>query len=217
MRWIHPKKGFLSPGVFIPLFESNGLIYRLDRYVWEETCRYIHEFKEKYGSCVPVSVNISRIDVYDPKLPQILDELIKKYDVDPKELHLEITESAYTREPEQLIAIVDRLRKSGFYIEMDDFGSGFSSLNMLSKLSVDVLKLDMKFLQEGHFTTEDPGILKYIMEISDWMHVPVVAEGVETAEQVEMLKSLKCEYAQGYYYAKPIPAEEFVKYLNQLK
>ena len=96
---------------------------------------------------------------------------------------------------------------------MDDFGSGFSSLNMLSKLSVDVIKLDMKFLQEGHFTKEEPGILKYIMEIADWMKVPVVAEGVETAEQVEMLKSLNCEFAQGYFYAKPAPAEEFGKYL----
>lgn len=215
VRWIHPEKGFLSPGVFIPLFERNGLIYKLDRYVWEETCRIIHGFKVKYGKCVPVSVNISRVDVYDPKLPEILNGLIDKYDLDHTELHLEITESAYARDPGQLIEIVNTLKKSGFIIEMDDFGSGYSSLNMLSNLTVDVLKLDMKFLQEGHFTKEEPGILKYIMEIAKWMRVPVVAEGIETAEQVDMLKSLDCEYAQGYFYSKPLPEADFEKILAE--
>lgn len=215
VRWNHPQKGFLAPGLFVPLFENNGLIYKLDRYVWEETCRFIAYYKKKYGFCVPISVNISRIDVYDPNLPDILLGLIQQYKVEPQELHLEITETAYTREPEQLIEIVNKLKGYGFIIEMDDFGSGFSSLNMLSSLSVDILKLDMKFIQDGNFTKEDPGILKYIMEIAEWLKVQVVAEGAETKEQVEMLKSLNCNYAQGYYYAKPMPQAEFEKHVKQ--
>lgn len=217
VRWKHPKMGFISPALFIPLYEKNGLIYVLDRYVWEETCRILRKWKDKYKREFPISVNLSRVDVYDPRLPEFLDELVKKYEISKNNLHLEITESAYTRDPEQLISIVNMLRGKGFVIEMDDFGSGYSSLNMLTQMPIDILKLDMNLLQQENATKENPGLMKYIMEIAKWMQVPVVAEGVETEEQLEMLADLECEYAQGYYFSKPVSELDFEQYFLENK
>ncbi|MCR5778570.1 MAG: EAL domain-containing protein [Lachnospiraceae bacterium] len=217
VRWKHPKMGFISPALFIPLYEKNGLIYVLDRYVWEETCRILRKWKDKYKKEFPISVNLSRVDVYDPRLPEFLDELVKKYEISKNNLHLEITESAYTRDPEQLISIVNMLRGKGFVIEMDDFGSGYSSLNMLTQMPIDILKLDMNLLQQENATKENPGLMKYIMEIAKWMQVPVVAEGVETEEQLEMLADLECEYAQGYYFSKPVSELDFEQYFLENK
>ena len=212
VRWKHPKMGYISPGLFIPLYEKNGLIYVLDRYVWEETCRILKKWKDEFECEIPISVNLSRVDVYDPRLPEFLMELTQKYDIDNKNLHLEITESAYTRDPEQLINIVGMLRGRGFVIEMDDFGSGYSSLNMLTQMPIDILKLDMNLLQQEKATKANPGLMKYIMEIAKWMQVPVVAEGIETEAQLEMLEYLECEYAQGYYFSKPVSELDFEQY-----
>lgn len=222
VRWNNPERGFMPPDSFIPLFEKNGQIYQVDKFVWEETCRQIREWIDRFGSCVPISVNISRTDVYDPKMPDVISEFVKKYDLDIKQLHLEITESAYMRDPSQLVKIVENLRNRGFVVEMDDFGSGYSSLNMIAGLPIDILKLDMRFLRDDKdggkskdtVNSEKSVLLRSIMDIADWKKVPAIAEGVETKDQVGMLTDLKCGYGQGYFFSRPVPAREFEKFLE---
>lgn len=211
VRWHHPIKGFMSPAEFIPIFEKNGFITELDMYVWNKSCEYIAKWREKYGEWVSLSVNVSRKDIYKQNLPEILKDMVKRYGIPPEILHLEITESAYTENPEQLIFIVGQLKKEGFIIEMDDFGSGYSSLNMLAELPIDILKLDMKFLQNKGEQSKNENIMSAIVELAKKINLYVIAEGVEKEKQISMLKSMKCDMVQGYYYAKPMPAEEFEK------
>lgn len=211
VRWRHPLKGFMSPGDFIPIFEKNGFITELDMYVWEKGCQYMAAWKEKYGITVPVSVNVSRKDIYKQNLPELLTAMIKKYGLSACNLHLEITESAYTENPEQLILTVERLKERGFTVEMDDFGSGYSSLNVLAELPIDILKLDMKFLQNKGEQHKNESIMSSIVQLAKKIDLNVIAEGVEKKNQIEMLKSMKCDMVQGYYYAKPMPAEQFEK------
>ena len=209
MRWNHPEWGFQSPGEFIPLFERNGFITKLDQYVWERTASVLREWDDKGYPPIPVSVNVSRADIYHRDLADMLLGIVQKYRLPPSRLHLEITESAYTENPEQVIETVGYLRELGFVIEMDDFGSGYSSLNMLGKMPVDILKLDMKFIQDETERPGDGGILHFIMELARWMDLSVVAEGVETRQQLERLKKADCDYVQGYYFARPMPMAEF--------
>lgn len=215
VRWIHPEWGFMSPGEFIPLFEKNGFIRKLDEYVWESVCAKLHEWTVSGYSAVPVSVNVSRADIYQSDLVETFCRLIEKYDIAPSLLHLEITESAYTYNPEQIISTVEELRNKGFVIEMDDFGSGYSSLNMLGEMSLDILKLDMKFIRNQMAKPAERGLLKAIVEMAHTLDLKVVAEGVETKEQKDRLKSMSCDYAQGYFYAKPSPASEYEKLLQR--
>lgn len=217
VRWNHPERGFLSPGRFIPLFEKNGFITQLDRYVWEETCRAIRAWRDKGDPWVAISVNVSRADLYNPKLTDILLDLIGKYQVPMRYLHLEITESAYTDNPQQIITAVGRLRTLGFVIEMDDFGSGYSSLNMLAEMPVDVLKLDIRFIQAETSKPSAKGILSFIISLAKWLNLAVVAEGVETKEQIAVLQSMDCTYVQGFYYAKPMPESAFEALLQTAK
>ena len=214
VRWIHPEKGFMSPSQFIPLFEKNGFVYKLDRYVWEETCRLIRSWLDRGITAVPVSVNVSRYDFYDPTLPEVIFELLKKYRLEPSMLHLEITESAYTEDPDEIIAMVQKLRRLGFIIEMDDFGTGYSSLNMLSQLPIDILKLDMKFIQNEGSKSRGKNILSFVISLARWMNLTVNAEGVETEEQVERLKVMDCNYVQGFYFARPMPSWQFTDLLT---
>lgn len=209
VRWVHPEWGFISPGEFIPLFEKNGFISQLDSYVWEYTCKKQKEWQKKGYGIVPVSVNVSRIDVYHTQLVEHFCQLVKTYCLDPAYLHLEITESAYTENPEQLMKTVKELRRQGFVIEMDDFGSGYSSLNMLGQMSVDVLKLDMGFIRSEMAKPIEQSILNDIINMAHRMHLNIIAEGVETPEQKNRLTELGCDHAQGYFYAKPLPEEEF--------
>ena len=217
VRWIHPELGMISPGVFIPLFENNGLIRILDRYVWRETVRHIAEWKKKYGSTVPVSVNVSRIDMLDPDLVGTLRDLVTDGGLDFSDLHLEITESAYTENARQIISTVNELRKIGFVIEMDDFGSGYSSLNMIATLPIDVLKLDMVFIRSVFRENGNLRMLKVIVEIAETLSVPMIAEGVEKAEQLNTLREMGCAMVQGYYFSPPLPAAEFEKYVRERK
>ena len=210
VRWISPVNGFLSPEKFIPLFEKNGFITQLDQFMWEETCKLLRYMIDKYGKYVPVSVNVSRADIYMPDMPDILCGIVKKYGLEPHHLHLEITETAYTDNPDQLVVVVDELKSRGFAIEMDDFGSGYSSLNMLSELPIDILKLDMKFIQKDNIKNSG-NILSFIISMAKWLNLMVVAEGVETEEQVQMLRNMECEYVQGYYYAKPMQTDDFIE------
>lgn len=209
VRWVHPEWGFMNPGEFIPLFEKNGFIPRLDKYIWEQVCIKLREWKEKGYGLLPVSVNISRADVYHLDLADTLLTITQKYGVNPELLHLEITESAYADNPNQIIATVDNLRKLGFIVEMDDFGSGYSSLNMLNQMKIDVLKLDMEFMRNEMTKPSNQSILRFVVSMAHWMNLSVVAEGVESKAQVDRLREIGCDYVQGYYFAKPMPVNEF--------
>ena len=213
VRWNHPTLGMINPGVFIPLFESNGLIQQLDRYVWRETAAQIRDWKTRLGFALPVSVNVSRVDLFDPELLHVLQGLLTEFELTPAEFLLEITESAYTEDSAHIIKTVNRLREAGFSIEMDDFGSGYSSLNMLTTLPVDVLKLDMQFLRSAFRERKNTKILEVVIDIAESLRIPTVAEGVETAEQLLTLKSIGCDIGQGYFFSRPIPAEEYERFL----
>jgi EAL domain-containing protein (putative c-di-GMP-specific phosphodiesterase class I) len=215
IRWKHPERGMISPGDFIPLFESNGLIQKLDNYVWEEAAHQIRKWKEKYGRTIPVSVNVSRIDIYDPALESKLLKLIDTYDITTKDLLLEITESAYADNADTLSKVVESLRGRGFKIEMDDFGSGYSSLNMLTTITIDVIKIDMKFIRNMRRDDKSLRMVKLIIDIAGFLNVPVVAEGVEDEVQLNALKKMGCDLIQGFYFSRPVPPDEFEKFIEQ--
>ncbi|MBQ7514947.1 MAG: EAL domain-containing protein [Schwartzia sp.] len=215
VRWMHPTRGQIPPSEFVPVFEHNGFIFQVDQYVWEETCRMLRKWLDEGRNPPPVSVNVSRVDFYSTQLVNIFDKLIKKYDLPPALLELELTESAYTNNPQQIIEITKELQSKGFKILMDDFGSGYSSLNMLKELPVDVLKIDLKFLDCGGDTGRGGNILNSIIRMAKWMRMPVVVEGVETKAQADFLRTIGCNYIQGYYFSKPVPVTEFEKLLDQ--
>ncbi len=211
VRWNHPQMGLLMPVTFIPLFERTGFITRLDQAVWKNACTVLKNWDGKGYPPLPISVNVSRADIYNADLADILLTIMQEYDLPVYRLPLEITESAYTENPKQIIETVGALKKLGFVIEMDDFGSGYSSLNMLSQMPMDILKLDMKFIQNETAKPIHQGILHFIMELARSMGLSVVAEGVETAGQLRRLQEIGCDYVQGYYFAKPMSCFEFEK------
>jgi EAL domain-containing protein (putative c-di-GMP-specific phosphodiesterase class I)/CheY-like chemotaxis protein/GGDEF domain-containing protein/PAS domain-containing protein len=213
VRWLKPDGTLIPPSNFIPVFENNGFIYRLDQYIWEHACQFLAKWKENNYPKMHISVNISRHDFYVTDLPEHIINLAKKYKIDPKYLHLEITESAYMNSPKRLIEDIKKLQASGFVIEMDDFGSGYSSLNTLKDVPVDILKLDMLFISKNEAGTRGGRILSSVINMAHWLELPVIAEGVETAEQADYLKSIGADYMQGYFFSKPIPSEAFEKLL----
>ena len=217
VRWQHPRLGMISPGVFIPLFEDNGLIQKLDIYVWNETARQIRAWKDELNYSIPISVNVSRIDMYDPELPDLLQSIMERYGISSKDFQLEVTESAYTQDSGQIVETVEKLRRMGYQIEMDDFGTGYSSLNMISNLPIDALKLDMQFVRNAFKEGGTTHMLEVIIGIADFLTVPVIAEGVETEEQLHALKALGCDLVQGYFFSKPVPASEFEAFILQKK
>ena len=213
-RWNHPKMGMVNPGVFIPLFEENGLIQSLDYCVWSQAAAQVKTMKE-LGLGLPVSVNVSRIDLQDPLLVEKLRGIVEEYDLDFHDLILEITESAYTEDSGRIVERVRKLRDLGFCIEMDDFGSGYSSLNMLSALPIDVLKLDMQFIRSAFQDQKAMHLLEAMIRLAESIEVPCIAEGVETREQADALKQMGCDIIQGYYFSRPLPAQEFVNYVRE--
>ena len=217
VRWDHPELGMISPGVFIPLLEDNGLILELDRFVWREAARNIRAWKDEFGFSVPVSVNVSRIDMLTPNLKGVFQEILDEFGLETGDLMLEITESAYAEDAEQVISCARELRGMGmgFRIEMDDFGTGYSSLGMLANLPIDVLKLDISFVRSAFGEHRDMRMIELIIDIADYLHVPVVAEGVETEEQYLVLKAMGCDYVQGYYFSRPVPSQEFARFLKE--
>lgn len=215
VRWNHPEWGFVSPGEFIPLFEKNGFIFQLDQYVWERTCIRLRSWRDKGYPSIPVSVNVSRADLYHANLVDTLLGLTQKYGIDPMYLHLEITESAYTENLVQITETVEKLQKNNFLIEMDDFGSGYSSLNMFSQMKLDILKLDMQFVQNETAKPANQSILNDIINMAHRMSLKVIAEGVEKKEQVNRLQAIGCDFVQGYYFAKPMPAGKFEQLLKE--
>ncbi|MCQ4846993.1 EAL domain-containing protein [Gordonibacter pamelaeae] len=214
-RWNHPAKGLLGPTEFIPVFERNGLIATFDYYMWEQACRCLRMWIDGRGveGAPRLSVNLSRADIYRSDLCTYLKGLVERYDVPAELLHLEITESAYMEAPEQLIGAVTKLHAAGFVVEMDDFGSGYSSLNTLKDVPVDVLKLDMGFL--GASASSRGGlILASVVRMARWLDLPLIAEGVETKQQAAYLASVGCDYMQGYLFSKPVDRETFEKLLE---
>jgi len=215
VRWFHPTLGMVNPGVFITLFENNGLISTLDHYVWSEAAAQIRRWKEKFGVTLPVSVNVSRVDLYDPELVDKLQDIVAQNGLSSRELLLEITESAYAEDAKQIIERVTQLREVGFRIEMDDFGSGYSSLNLLTALPIDALKLDMQFIRNAFKERKDTRLLEVMILLAESFNLPTIAEGVETAEQMYTLKMMGCAIVQGYYFSRPLPAEEFDVFMTQ--
>ncbi len=208
-RWKHPIKGMISPGLFIPLMEQSGMIVTLDQMIWEQACRLLHRWREEGHTDRKLSVNISTKDFFYDDVYKLLTVLIRKYDLPPACLKLEITESAFSLDIENQIAVIERLQEEGFTIEMDDFGSGYSSLNTLKSIPVDVLKLDMAFLQNDDKHQRSEKILQTIIMLAEQLDLPVIAEGVETKEQAQFLSDIGCDYHQGYLYSKPMSIEEF--------
>lgn len=217
VRWQHPERGMISPGVFIPLFERHGLIRDLDAYVWRQAAFQMKDWKERLGFTVPISVNVSRIDMYDTDLVQHLQDLLEETGLSGEDIFLEITESAYTQDSEQIIETVHRMRSIGLRVEMDDFGTGYSSLNMVSNLPIDALKLDLQFIRNAFGGRKNTRMLEVILDIAETLNVPTIAEGVETAEQMMTLRAMGCDYAQGYYFSRPVPPEEYEKFLIERK
>ena len=215
IRWRHPELGMISPGDFVPLFEGNGLIGVVDSYVWQNAARQIAAWREKYGITLPVSVNLSRSDVFDPTLTERLVELIESNHLSFRDMKLEVTESAYTDNARQVLDVIANLRKLGFQVEMDDFGSGYSSLNMLSDMPVDVLKMDMKFIRNIETSETDRRLVSLILDIGQYLKVSVVAEGVETEGQLNILQKGGCDLVQGYFFSRPLPPEEFEKLIER--
>lgn len=209
VRWLSPSRGMVSPGEFIPVFERNGFITKLDFYVWEKTCQLLAKWLKEGKNPEPVSVNISRVSLYNPRLVEIICGLVEKYQIPPRLLQLELTESAYTNNPQAIREMMEKFQNAGFSILMDDFGSGYSSLNVLKDIAVDILKIDMKFLSDTDKQGRSENILASVVRMAKWLDMPVVAEGVERREQVDFLRSIGCEYVQGYYFAKPMPVEEY--------
>ena len=209
VRWHHPELGMVGPDDFIPLFEKSGQIGLLDKFVWEEAARLIARWRELYGVTIPVSVNLSRVDVFDPELEKTLDEILRQNDLGTDTFRLEVTESAYTENAERLVKVVESLRGHGYEVGMDDFGTGYSSLSMLSVMPVDVLKMDREFIRDIEHDERGVQLVALIIGIAENLGIPVIAEGVETDKQLELLKGLGCAMVQGYYFSRPIPAPDF--------
>lgn len=212
--WKHPTRGMISPGAFIPVFEKNGFIGKLDFYIWEHTCRLLRKWLDEGRNPAPVSVNISRVNMYNPRLVTIIKALVRKYSLPPSLLNLELTESAYMDNPVQMKKTVKGLQKAGFLIMLDDFGSGYSSLNTLKDMPIDVLKVDMRFLPTGRNDSRSERILASVIRMAGWLELEVIVEGVETKEQLNFLESVGCGYVQGFYFAKPMPAAEYEQFLQ---
>ena len=215
VRWHHPTKGMVSPGSFIPLFEKNGFISVLDRYVWDEVCAMQQERLDQGLATVPVSVNVSRVEFYNPALCDDIRDIAKKHNISPDLLKIEITESAYADNPVQVMEAVKKLHQYGFTVLMDDFGSGYSSLNMLKDLPIDVLKIDMRFLDDLDKDQKAAIVLESIIRLAKWMKLSVVSEGVETKREWEYLRSVECDSVQGYYFYKPMPHDDFMELLDK--
>ena len=213
VRWQHPKRGLIFPGDFIEVFEKTGLIYRLDRFIWELAVQKLARWQQEGHSDLYISVNISTKDFYYMNVYETITALVEKYRIIPSTLKLEITETAIMTGTAGELDMIEQFREYGFQVEIDDFGSGYSSFNTLKDMDVDVLKIDMGFLRTSkpENLEKSMSILNMIISLSKTLGLSVVTEGVETKEQVVKLTQMGCRIYQGYYFSKPIPVEEFEK------
>ena len=215
VRWQKPDGEVLLPGGFIPVLEKNKMIDRLDRYVWEKVCQWLRGWIDQGYSPVPISINVSRIDIFEMDVPKYIFSLLEKYQIPEYLIKIEITESAYTENNNRISHAVNTLRNRGLVVMMDDFGCGYSSLNMLKNIPVDVLKLDMRFLQfKEEERQKSANILEAIVNMAGLLHLPIVVEGVENESQEKFVQKLGCRYIQGFYYYKPLPIKKFEELLR---
>lgn len=216
-RWDSPQLGRIAPDEFIPILERSGRIYELDQYIWDHTCRHLKQWKDELGieQLPPVSVNLSRMDIHSDDLCQVLLDTLARYELPVSALKLEITETAYMETPERLLSVVKQLRELGFLVAIDDFGKGYSSLNTLNNVPVDILKLDMDLVNSHENVQRSGNILASIVRMARWLEVSVIAEGVETLEQADFLKKVGCTLMQGYLFSRPKPADEFAQILRE--
>lgn len=211
-RWQHPKKGYMAPSSFIPLFEKNGFIIQLDYYMWEETCRLVRRWLDEGKNVMTISMNVSRIHVYNPMFEKQIVQLMEKYQIPPNLLELELTESAFLENENEIYLVMERLRDKGFLFSIDDFGSGYSSLNMLKSVPIDIVKLDRGFLNETSVSRKGKAVIRYTIAMARQLNLKVIAEGVENVEQAAFLLKTGCSTAQGYYFCKPVPVDEFEQF-----
>lgn len=214
VRWNHKEMGMIAPSRFIPILERNGAIAKLDRYVKECACCYLSDLKQSGFPDFPISVNVSRVNFFNPKLYVHILELTKKYDISSKNLRLELTEGVYVNNTTQLKDAISRLQDYGFTVMMDDFGTGYSSLNMLKDMPFDYLKIDMSFIRDLQKSSRVGIVMSHIVHMAKWLNMMVIAEGVEKQGEINYLKSIGCDLVQGYYYAKPMPYKEFKQLLQ---
>lgn len=212
MRWEHPEFGLQMPGSFVPVFEEEGLIVEADLLMFEEICRFQRDCIDRNVSTVPISFNVSRVDIHESDFVERLESIRQRYDIPVRLLRAEITETSAIGGLELVSRAMTRLQELGFVVEMDDFGTGYSSLNILKDLPFDIIKLDMRFL-EGDLSGRGGTILNAMVQMTKWLETPIIAEGVETAAQANYLKSIGCVYVQGYLYARPMPADDFLRML----
>lgn len=216
VRWIHPEIGYMNPGDFIPLFEQNGFVKNVDQFVFDEVCTLIKRWLKEGKRVVPISVNLSRRDFEYEDLANMIIEAIDRHNIPHNLIHFEITESAFSDNPERITKTIRRLHDTGFVIELDDFGSGYSSLTSLTEIEFDILKLDMSIIKKDN-PNSTRNVLNMCSQIVKQMNLLSVAEGVENETQLQRLKDIGCDYIQGYYFSKPLPIEDFEKYLANEK
>lgn len=208
-RWQHPTEGLIMPDQFISLFESNGFILELDFYIYEKVCQLLRKWLDAGEPVMPVSVNVSKAHLANPQFGSQLKALIEQYRITSDLLELELTESILFDDAQEAVSMILDLKNQGFSILIDDFGSGYSSLNLLKDLTVDILKLDKEFFRKDGMTEKDKIIVDGIIRIAKDLNLRILSEGVETQEQVDFLTAAGCHFAQGYFFAKPIPVEDF--------
>ena len=214
VRWLHPKRGMISPADFIPIFEKNGFIMELDKYMIKHTCKIIRKWMDEGTVVYPVSVNLSRVNLYNTKLIQDIEDYVNEYQVPREYISFELTESAFSADNSYMKMLAAKLQTKHFKVLMDDFGSGYSSLNTLKEIPVDILKIDLKFLSAGSDNERANLIIKHVVEMANDLGLFIVVEGVENKEQVRFLLDIGCRIAQGFYYYRPITVEEYEKNLN---
>ncbi|MBO4404786.1 MAG: EAL domain-containing protein [Treponema sp.] len=220
IRWNNPEEGLLLPGKFIPLFEHNGFIEKIDIYVFKKVCEFLDRWNKsgKDGTCpfpLTISFNLSRFHLYDPELLGKLTDIVHSYDIAPSRIEIELTESIVFDNQKRLVQVMQKLKEAGFLISVDDFGSGYSSLNLLKDIPADVIKLDKEFLSKAGTTPREAIIIESVIEMAKKLHMTTVAEGIETKNQSELLRNIGCDIAQGFFYAKPMPTEAYYEFLKR--
>lgn len=214
VRWNHPEFGLVPPDVYVPMFERNGFISELDNYIWEKACQVLASWKGRKDFDFPISVNVSRLDLENDDLVERIEALVDRYGVPHDRLHLEVTESAYVDDPDRVLYCLRRLREHGFKIEMDDFGSGYSSLSALASMPVDYIKLDMRFVQKHDNEEANNRIVTIITSLAKWLNLPMIVEGIEDTQTSEKMRDMGCQTAQGFLYSRPVPSVVFERYVK---
>lgn len=215
VRWAHPDLGFISPNQFIPVFEKNNFITTLDMYVFEQACKFIRNCMNQGIPVVPISTNFSRYDVIEPEFVEKLEECRGLYNVPVEKIRIEITETAVIEGSSYISSVVKKLQEHGYVVEMDDFGSGYSSLNVLKDINFDIIKLDMRFMSNKEKSERGSIILSSVVGMSAKLQMAIIAEGVETESQADFLRDIGCEIIQGFFYSKPIPEIDFIEKLKK--